>query len=429
MLLFGILQFSLLACSYYFFHASNLASTLSPPPNPDALHSLRTALRSREKELKSLQSQLASAQESALQWTSQHASDLFKNAHDDIDFLDDRYALEAFPKEPLTIESARLCDEKWTIMLSGSWKCPADPTCAKCKRGSMKHFDDLLHAFRGPGQSSARMAAVSRHFGGGGNSSMIALMAVNYGQLYLFLNWACSCEMLGIDPRKVAMVVPTDEQTAAVLKRLEFFYVSTSWIAALETPISARYTGAANAGGHSAINNVVLLAASELVQAGYEILLHDVDIVWKKDVRPWLASAGRRRDLLGMIAPYWNAKGVINSGFIYVRPTSMSKLLMQSLENVAPLKSNSDQELWNIVIRHLYLRQVSFRILPQSLFYKYSGHREKPPTEATLLYHAVGSSKRFHMKFHKVWYFDNTCHYYDEGADKVSQNVNERKKW
>ena len=119
------------------------------------------------------------------------------------------------------------------------------PHAPKCQQSSIRRFRTLLNAFRGPGQEQARIERVREHFGSPehANTSMIAIMAVNYGQLYLFLNWACSCERLGIDPKVVAMVVPTDKQTAHVLQRLGFFFVSPDWIAALDQPISARYSG------------------------------------------------------------------------------------------------------------------------------------------------------------------------------------------
>lgn len=424
LLIFLVAQGGILLGGLYWY-GNGLTPSDVPVPSRNAIPG---ASSKKDLEIKKLRKQLQAKEDLLNAWTvtTDQSVDF-----EDPDFLDDRLVLEGFAGAPLTISSAQLCDEKWTILLRGSWKCPSDSSCMACRGDSMSKFDKLLSAFRGDSGRENRFLSSVEHFGVAGqrNSSMIVLMAVNYGQLYLFLNWACSCYRLGIDPKRIAMVVPTDTKAAKVLQSQGFYTVSTDWIKKLDRPISTKYSGAANTGGHSDINNIVLLAANELVQGGYQVIIHDVDIVWKKDVRSWLKRAGKRRDLLGMIAPYWDVKGVVNSGFVYIRPTTKGKILMQSLENLAPLKQNSDQELWNTVLRHLYLRQVAFRILPQALFYKYSGHRAHKPTESVLVYHAVGNSKRFHMKFHEMWFFSSSCPYYDQTVDEASGNVQERTKW
>ena len=67
---------------------------------------------------------------------------------DDFDPLDDYCTLDGHPDEPLTIESAKLCDPQLQPMFGNSWTCPEDPTCRACKQEYIDRFTEIQKAFR-----------------------------------------------------------------------------------------------------------------------------------------------------------------------------------------------------------------------------------------------------------------------------------------
>ena len=56
------------------------------------------------------------------------------------------------------------------------------------------------------------------------------------------------------------------------------------------------------------INLMAVMATNELVQRGFTVLLHDVDVVWLRDPLPALAKLARHRDLVGMISAHYKAR-------------------------------------------------------------------------------------------------------------------------
>mmetsp|Transcript_8184 Transcript_8184/g.9352 ORF Transcript_8184/g.9352 Transcript_8184/m.9352 type:complete len:416 (-) Transcript_8184:431-1678(-) len=343
----------------------------------------------------------------------------------ELDPLDDELFLQGFPLKPLTIETARLCDTNLNVMYESTWKCKDDPTCSSCFLSYQRTFYDLREAFRGEKETlrMKRLETVSAHFGQPKKwpllsqfipvaltnpSPIIMVMAVNFKQLYLLLNWACAVERLGIDPTTICYIITTDTKAYEILRRKGFIVENPEWTQNMRK---------GKLKGHSQINHAVLLAGNELIQAGYDIVFHDVDIVWVKDIKNLLKDSGSRRDLVAMVAPYWNTKGIMNSGFVYVRNTRKSRLFLQSLENLAPLKGYSDQELWNIAFRNVKMIELEMRILPQEIAYKYSGHRAKPPGPKMQIYHAVGPRKPEKLKQHNVWFFN------EEACPRFFENV------
>mmetsp|Transcript_42323 Transcript_42323/g.67822 ORF Transcript_42323/g.67822 Transcript_42323/m.67822 type:complete len:379 (-) Transcript_42323:873-2009(-) len=272
------------------------------------------------------------------------------------DPLDDKVELMDFPKEPLTIQTATLCDTKKNIIYSDSSPCSGDNTCEKCAQGSIKRFRQIEAVIRAPKRLKRRLGEMKEQFGPPSPESIVLVMAVNYGQLLLLLNFLCSLERLGLDPSKFLMIVPVDFKTANILSQLGIKHLDPEWTK--ECKIDTKYTGSAVfvPRGHVDINNVVLLIANDLfINLGYNIILHDVDIAWLRDPREYLLKAGQRRDMLGMSAPYYNAKGGYNTGFVFVRNSTKSRIFMQSFENLAPLKQISDQALFNSIFRHYTL--------------------------------------------------------------------------
>lgn len=68
----------------------------------------------------------------------------------------------------------------------------------------------------------------------------MVVSAVNSGQLFLFMNWVCSCERLGMDPRKFTYVVAADKTAHKFLKEQGFLQPDPSYLE-LSFKISRNY--------------------------------------------------------------------------------------------------------------------------------------------------------------------------------------------
>lgn len=325
----------------------------------------------------------------------------------DDDPLEDN--IEGFPNKPLNFKTADLCNEDTNVMLARSWKCKQDTTCVKCKGKEIKRYNEIQKLFL-PEMAKVDLKRYVPNI-------PITVMAVNTGQVYLFLNWACSLDHYkNGNPEKLVFVVPTDQKAYDQLKPMGFNMIEPStWMPRLSNRIGRSYNPAmANVGGHSDINNVLLLASNYLLQnTKFDVIIHDVDQVWiRKGPLPFFAKASKRRDILGMAAPYGHAGGGTNSGLIYFSNTAKSRIFLQSVTNVAGLKKHSDQTLFNTMFRHKAFHTLSVNHVTEKILTRYSGSRHTKGNSETVLFHAVSINKEEHFKKYNFWYLDVKCKYY-----------------
>eukprot|EP00924_Labyrinthula_sp_SR-Ha-C_P012501 snap_masked-scaffold_10-processed-gene-8.39-mRNA-1 protein AED:1.00 eAED:1.00 QI:0/-1/0/0/-1/1/1/0/445 len=337
----------------------------------------------------------------------------------DIDPLDDSCTknYEGQPKLPLTIEKANMCDEKTNAKVGKQTElvCKTDPTCKKCRAHSIEKTEALEKGFLATKVSASRRVRLRTKL----PSKNIIVSSVNEGQLYLFLNWACSCIKNNVfDPRKYMYIVPTDKKTYEIVTGFGFIAEPLDWyeIAHREgLKISSTYNNKANVGSHATINNILAFACNFIIQQGKNVLLMDVDLIFLRDPFPWLEKASLRRDLLGMYSPREDMYGYVNSGFVYFKNTIKSKYFLQSLQNLCYIKETSDQQLFNSILRHPKMQQIEQRILPRWLFFtlwksttKYGFDENK-----TFVVHAVSNNKAQRFIKMKQWHLDESCPFYN----------------
>ena len=218
--------------------------------------------------------------------------------------------LVGYPSKPLTLEELKLCEKDQTIILKGSYHCDEDPSCLKCvDQKQIDRYRDLIAAYRNPEIEKARKQQISKDFAG---QHTVVLFTFNFAHSDLFLNWACSAHKLGLDVKKFTLVVPCDEKTTALVKDLGFKYVDPSWQKLLTKPIKSKesYWGQ----DHADINNLALFTMLDIVEQGFHVFVHDADVAWIRDPFPFFKNAIRRRDFMGMLAPFWNSMGPVNTG-------------------------------------------------------------------------------------------------------------------
>ncbi len=122
------------------------------------------------------------------------------------------------------------------------------------------------------------------------------------------------------------------------------------------------------AGAHKWVVSLQIIYLRDLIHLGYNVIMQDVDIVWLKDVRQYfldtfydieMANDGR-----------FDSKGPGNSGFIHIRSNCKTKVFVDTLLEyiILLLRKNSDQRLWNAMIREYDFRQLIFGLLPPHKF-------------------------------------------------------------
>ena len=201
---------------------------------------------------------------------------------------------------------------------------------------------------------------------------------MNLGQAPFVLNWQCSLRAApDVDERAVlnnSVVLATDHESVAMFRARGIPVIAppvwkeihwNPWKKQRSDYISPRYDfgGSGGSGRHAIINFVGLFAGNELLQQGYQVLLHDADIVWLRSPTRALQQIARRRDVLGA-----RGTGGLNAGFVYLRPTHHAKIFLQTLVNVSPLQKFSGQAHFNAVLRHPRLAQLAWRALPDRIF-------------------------------------------------------------
>jgi len=226
--------------------------------------------------------------------------------------LDDPMAsfIVGYPMAPMSLQDLKLCDAEQTIMLHGSFKCPDDPSCLKCvPPHAVSRFRELIGAFRDPEIEQARKAQLKKDFAG---QHTVVMFTFNYAHSDLFLNWACSAHKLGMNVKDFTLVIPCDDKSTELVKSLGFKILDPAWLKLLKKPIKSTesYWGQ----DHADINNVALFMMNDLVELGFHVFVHDADVAWIRDPFPFFKNSIRRRDFLGMLAPFWNSMGPVNTG-------------------------------------------------------------------------------------------------------------------
>lgn len=318
-----------------------------------------------------------------------------------------------FPARALKPKDLNFCDTRGGVLrLKYSWKCDGDPTCETC-------YSDPVWA---------KMMAVKVTPPEIPNRKSVVVSAVNWGQMYLVINWLCSCRANEVeDPRVYTVMVPTDEKSATYLRDTLGFQVVDSY---LQFGIDSAYNGGANIRGHSSINNAVLMVGLAVMNKYRQtnVLIHDVDQAWINGgplgYLERIAGSGMV-DMLGMESPYDTSKGGFNTGFLYFVNNEYSRRFMETLVNLSKIKDGSDQAMINSLIRHRRFTH-SFMVapLPTELFVREGGSRgPRVDPGVSLVYHAVSIKKNEKLALNGQWYFNRTkCpSLYDENIRVVTE--------
>lgn len=315
----------------------------------------------------------------------------------------------SFPKTPLSVKEVRLCDGSLHAKLSHGgreYQCGQDATCIKC-RENFELTQRLIESFRSC--QKRRRKFLMDHFK---PNQAIVVISLNYGQLYLFLNFLCSCDKIGVNPRGLVYIIATDHRTYDFLVKRNFYVEPLDWINDSGVQISSKYTGLANVGPHAMINSALAAGVEGVLVENFRVIMMDVDVVWKG--LP-LDLFDNTSDIICSFSPRFDAYGFCNSGVVLLNPTLRTKIFFSTFVNMAAVKETSDQIMFNAMMRFYRFRELRLRVLPMSTLYTLWSSKPKPHHPKNyLIAHTVGIHKARRFQAFSLWFFNETCPWYDE---------------
>lgn len=327
-------------------------------------------------------------------------------------------------RPPPTTELLRAsCGQRavWSKLGGESSYCPKvsggcdDPACRVFRSGDVlaKHVAETaatrLAALRSwLSQAKSTLPSGAARAQAGPAARVVLLVSVNAGFFYLFKNWACSADAAGVSVRERTLVITTASgaaQAAALgFRPLTFGSVGFGQVRDEASPAFGLWS-------HGTINAVSVLALSDLIRLGQDVLWFDADSAWRSDPVPWLTSpqpyarcsdvwrSGRggpnasrvalrpnawcsssrainetRRDVAPdlhvMDDVRWDSSGPANTGFVFARSNCRTRWLADALTDGLHVLINarSDQRFINRILASEYALHVTFALLPMRLF-------------------------------------------------------------
>lgn len=281
---------------------------------------------------------------------------------------------------------------------------------------------------------------------------MVLITVVNTGFLFLFYNWLCSVENnIGSIETTISslIVLASDDDASKILKKQGFNVISLRDM----VPNEKNYEISKLPPTFFGENNIALqkgclfTLASDIVTLGYEFLLFDVDITWKRDPKPFLARFGHNIDFLfthdgryPYEGNFYDIDGPINSGIIYGRPNCRTRIVLDTLSANIDLAfkhlRSTDQGIFNMIVyQSPRFRTLRIGILPWNLFVNgHIFHRKDKFSSIdwsrVIMIHASWTTnwKLKVKKFMKTndYYFkqDGNCTYYNKEYDILLHSNN-----
>ena len=309
-----------------------------------------------------------------------------------------------YPTIPLTLSLLGLCGGKFAPILPSQYPtCGTDDTCVACRGGHFKAGTELL-ALMDASVASRTHWIASRFNASSIGERAVIVVALSIDMLDFFDNWICSTRSIGLNVKRDLIVVASDVQAEEKLRAAGFHVLGPSLTGFERKPTYDPHS--ANTGSHGDINTAAYTVFEELITLHrLPVIYQDVDLVWLKNPLPFLRRYSQNLDFVGMLAPRLDAIGIINTGFMYFKPTPRSAIFVRTLRNAIPVKDRRDQVLLNMVVRHHRFGSLRWSPLPSVEFALLTGMEAHP--EAIVL-HCVGTEKRERMMrgVTKAWHLD-----------------------
>jgi len=340
------------------------------------------------------------------------------------DYLPPGYLEKPF-EDGKYLEGLRMCESALALPKGHTWlNCRQDSTCKECiparqlelgmeMRDVCLGKGDLFRRRREQLFKNTLAPPAEQH-------APLIVIAVTSNFLSLIVNWACGRLFLGLgDPFLDTVLLTTQAETHLALTSAGFRTVLHPEEHFDNAPTKADIP-------HKACQSMLFCVLHQLSDMGYDVILHDVDLVWLRDPRDGLLfnPQWNKVDVIGANAPRWDSHGPMNSGFIFFRSNRKTRAYLRAMVELTPIMYwlGTDQVMYNSLLRHWRFGQLHYHILPRSSFVDLHTFDGKSGTvkmisNETYVLHAVSSDGSADKVGHKAsrlnlvgqWYVKKEC--------------------
>jgi hypothetical protein len=244
-------------------------------------------------------------------------------------------------------------------------------------------------------------------------TGVLTAMTCDHRFALLLENWAASCDRAGIDCRESTVVFPTDPRAHAHVETLGFVSYFDAESRCLSAMTDSAIYGDHAWTAHMFHQNWVI---ANLLELPADVLFQDVDLIWRKDPRPFLVEqANAGADIQAMYdGPNSRFQPLYaNSGFMYLRNSNRVRSFWAEVyarhEMVAYY--HSQQQPLNVLLATYAHRGLDVRILDEERFangHRYCGGRTPPPDPWVVhnSWTADLAEKRRRYEANDLWFLD-----------------------
>ena len=217
-----------------------------------------------------------------------------------------------------------------------------------------------------------------------GSRRALIIMVANEGVMDLALNFICSAESSGIDLSTVVMFVGAESDVVLV--------ENMGAIAVYNPALGSMPKHAAKEYLDETFSNMMWFKTTSVflaIEAGFDVLFQDVDLVWMKDPIPYLRE--RTADISFMddgarttrYTPFF-----VNSGFFFVKYNERTKFFQEKMMKCSPTEIGRTHSHQSVLIKHLselhHLVGLTVYVLEKDLFPSGEAYHDRKKYMATI---------------------------------------------
>lgn len=245
-----------------------------------------------------------------------------------------------------------------------------------------------------------------------GTRRAVTVMVANEGVMDLALNFICSAEAAGIDLTTVAMFVGTEEDVDLV-ENMGAKAIYSPALGSMPKRAANMYLDATFSRMMWFKTTSVFLA----IEAGFDVLFQDVDLVWIRDPIPYLRELDADISFMddGARTPRYTPF-FVNSGFFFVKNNKRTKYFQEKMMKSGASEIGRTHSHQSVLIKHLseayHLIGLKVILLDKDLFPSGEAYHERKRYLQTIIdrtftpfvFHMCWTSSRDE----KVTYFQQT---------------------
>jgi len=328
------------------------------------------------------------------------------------------------------LEQLKMCESARMLPAGHVWlNCQKDPTCVQCIGTNFMQSAKLMQdACFNDATRKSRESVILDAFGPPDDfDGPLIVAAVNSDYLSLMVNWACARLAFGLGNATQDTVLLTADMESYNLA------VSLGFRAVMDPSVHFENHPVTYNDKHVVSQSMLFCMLHQLSEMGYDVILHDVDLVWKRDPRDGMLfnPQWNKVDIMGALAPRYDSHGPLNSGFVFMRSNRKVRAYLRTMVALTPVMYwlRSDQVIYNSLLRHWRFRQLHFHVLPRAAFvdmHTTTGKdgNVKLVNNETYVYHVVSHDAGHDKAMHKINRLRMVSHWFLQDTCTVAKHVN-----